>query len=68
LRTGRLRYRVAAAEGLVEVRRAGPVVGAHSRRLLDLVVDRRLLLISSVPQIGRRVRTEMNRTVGDPLP
>jgi pimeloyl-ACP methyl ester carboxylesterase len=33
-----------------------PVV-AHPRRLLDFVVDRRTLLISSVPQVGRRVRT-----------
>src|SRR5262245_28254658 len=57
LRTGRLGNRVAAAEGLVEVRRTGSVVGAHPRRLLDIVVDRRTLLISSAPQVRRRVRT-----------
>src|SRR6516165_883113 len=57
LGTGRLGHRVAPAEGLVEVRRTGSVVGAHPRRLLDVVVDRRTLLISSVPQVRRRVRT-----------
>ena len=57
LRTGRLGHRVATAEGLIEVRRTGSVVGAHPRRLLDVVVDRRTLLISSVPQVRRRVRT-----------
>src|SRR6516165_10836068 len=57
LRTGRLGHRVAAAEGLVEVRRTGSVVGAHPRRLLDVVVDRRTLLIGSVPQVRRCVRT-----------
>ena len=56
LRTGRLGHRVAAAEGLVEVRRTGSVVGAHPRRLLDVVVDCRTLLTSSVPQVRRRVR------------
>ena len=57
LGTGRLGHRVAPAKGLVEVERTGSVVGAHPRRLLDFVVDRRTLLISSVPQVGRRVRT-----------
>ena len=57
LGTGRLGHRVAPAKGLVEVERTGSVVGAHPRRLLDFVVDRRTLLISSVPEVGRRVRT-----------
>ena len=56
LRTGRLGHGVAAAEGLVEMRCTGSVVGAHSRRLLNVVVDRRTLLIRGVPQVRRRVR------------
>jgi hypothetical protein len=64
LRTGRLGHRVAAAEGLVEMRRTGSVVGAHPRRLLDVVVDRRTLLISSVPQVRRRVRARDKQDCG----
>src|SRR5215471_8782886 len=57
LRAGRLAHRVAAAESLIEVRRTGSVVGAHPRCLLNVVVDRRTLLISSVPQVRCCVRT-----------
>ena len=54
LRTGGLGHRIAATEGLIEVRRTGSVVRAHPRRLLDVVVDRRTLLISSVPRSQTR--------------
>ena len=64
LGTGRLGHRVAPAKGLVEVGRTGSVVGAHPRRLLDFVVDRRTLLISSVPQVGRHVRTRNEQDGG----
>src|SRR5262249_31674988 len=56
LRTGRLAHRVAAAEGLVEVRRTGSVGGAHPRRLLDVVVAGGPFLIGGVPKVRRRVR------------